>query len=148
MSQCVFCKISAIKDRVVFKNDYFLVILTNIPIVPGHLLIVPIRHVQKFDELTQKEQKNFFEILPKLRKFLASFFKASGFNFAWNEGLSAGQNIGHLHLHMLPRKAGDTGITKYDPRKFLYRPGSRKVSPTAELKSLAKVLKVGIRKYD
>jgi hypothetical protein len=42
---------------------------------------------------------------------------------------------------MLPRKEGDTGITEYDPRKFLYRPGSRETSPDKELISVSERIK-------
>ena len=63
-----------------------------------------------------------------------------GFNFAWNDGPIAGQSVPHFHLHVLPRKQGDTGITEYEPRQFLYRPGSREASPEAELAAIAKMI--------
>ena len=68
-------------------------------------------------------------------------FSAEGFNYAWNEGEIGGQAVPHFHLHMLPRKKGDTGIHEYDPRKFLYRPGSREISPDEELDAVVKEIK-------
>ncbi|MBI4150334.1 hypothetical protein HY488_02940, partial [Candidatus Woesearchaeota archaeon] len=53
----------------------------------------------------------------------------------------AGQNISHLHLHIIPRKGGDAGITDYEPRKFLYRPGSRETSPENELRDVAALIR-------
>lgn len=49
----------------------------------------------------------------------------------------AGQTVPHFHLHIVPRKQGDAGILEYEPRKFLYRPGSREEGPEAELQSVA-----------
>lgn len=66
---------------------------------------------------------------------------AEGFNFAWNMGEEAGQSVPHFHLHVVPRKPGDTGILEYEPRKFLYRPGSRAVSPEEELQALARLVR-------
>ena len=68
-------------------------------------------------------------------------FNAEGFNYAWNEGVLSGQTVNHLHLHILPRIKNDTGITKYEPRKFLYRPGIRPTSPEQELIEIASLIK-------
>jgi diadenosine tetraphosphate (Ap4A) HIT family hydrolase len=146
MRDCDFCKISKIKSRLVWEGNGLRVILTHTPIVPGHLLILPVRHAQTISDLTKRELDAIFRVIPKLRVIMKNIFKAQGFNFAWNEGMLAGQSINHLHLHMLPRKAGDMGITQYEPRKFLYRPGARKISSRDEIKSLAKLFKDEIKK--
>jgi len=76
---------------------------------------------------------------PKLQSFqaipwnvctaLKKALVAEGFNFAWNEGAVAGQTVPHFNLHIVPRTTGDSGIWEYEPREFLYRPGSRAASP-------------------
>ena len=76
-----------------------------------------------------------------LRVALIDAFDAEGFHYAWNEGAVAGQSVPHFHLHVIPRRAGDEGITEYEPRKFLYRPGSREVSPAEELNAVAKLVR-------
>ena len=72
-----------------------------------------------------------------MRVALKKIFGAEGFHFAWNEGAIAGQSVPHLHLHIVPRRVGDGGITEFEPRKFLYRPGSREPSPEYELRAVA-----------
>jgi len=138
--KCVYCEKPEIKERTIIQNDLAWAFPTNIPIVPGHILIAPIRCVAKFEDLTTEEQSAIFELLGKLKKALTKLFGAEGFNFAWNEGVLAGQSVPHFHLHVLPRKEGDTGIIKYEPREFLYRPGSREASPEEELAVITKMI--------
>ena len=126
------------------SNELAKALLTNIPIVPGHVLIVPVRHVPAFEEMTAGERDAIFRLRGFLKPALTNAFGAEGFHYAWNEGEAAGQSIPHFHLHMIPRKRGDEGITEYEPRKFLYRPGSREKTPEAELAETAKVIRKNI----
>ena len=148
MDDCVYCSSLEIKSRIIFKNDLVLAFPTNIPIVPGHTLICPVRHVQKFEELTKEEKEAIFGLTTKIKTALKKLFGAKGFHHAWNENASAGQSIPHFHLHIVPRKQGDDGITEYEPRKFLYRPGSREATPEKELQIIANQIKQELIKYD
>ncbi len=139
--KCLYCTSEDIKKREIIRNELAWAFPTNIPIVPGHILICPIRCVADFEDLTDEEVKAIRDLQKELKKSLQKTFSATGFNYAWNEGEIAGQSIPHFHLHMLPRKEGDTGITEYEPRKFLYRPGSREISPGQELIEVAKEIK-------
>ena len=127
-----FNEIKEIKQRIILENNYAYIFLTNIPIVSGHLLIAPKRVVKKIEELNNEELKAIIELIIEIRPILKKVFGATGFNYAWNEGSDAGQTIPHLHIHLIPRKKGDKGITKYEPRKFIYRPGSRIKIPEKE----------------
>jgi diadenosine tetraphosphate (Ap4A) HIT family hydrolase len=138
---CPFCTIPLIQKRAIIRNKLAWAFPTNIPVVPGHVLIVPVRCVALFEDLTEKEKKAIFDIRNQLKKALTKIFKAEGFNYAWNEGELAGQSVPHFHLHMLPRKKDDSGITKYEPRKFLYRPGSREESPEEELLAVSELIR-------
>ena len=117
---------------------------TNIPIVPGHILVCPVRHISKIENFSKEEILAVTDLIIKLKESLKKGFGAEGFNIAWNEGVSAGQVVDHLHIHIVPRKAGDTGIYEYDPRKFLYRPGTREISPEEELRAVAEVVKLNL----
>jgi diadenosine tetraphosphate (Ap4A) HIT family hydrolase len=138
MIDCVYCTLPEIKARTLKGNDLAWAFLTNIPITPGHTLVAPVRHVQKMEELTPEECAAIFALAAEVKGALRVAFGAEGFNQAWNEGPVAGQSIPHFHLHIIPRKAGDEGITEYEPRKFIYRPGSREATPEAELQAITK----------
>ena len=142
---CVYCEIPAIKERMIIGNDLAWAFPTNIPIVPGHVLIAPIRCVALFEDLTDNEKKAIFDLRNKLKQAMIKLFQAEGFNYAWNENEIAGQSVPHFHLHMLPRREADSGTTEYEPRKFLYRPGSREQSPEDELRAISELIRNEIK---
>jgi histidine triad (HIT) family protein len=133
---CVFCQTLSNKRENILENGKAKAFLTNIPITPGHTLIIPKECKKHFEDLSKEEVDDIFDLLKKIKNILKLSMKAEGFNIAWNEGGVAGQSVPHFHLHVVPRTTGDQGITEYDPRKFLYRPGSRAESPEEELKSV------------
>src|ERR1043166_1063684 len=141
---CPFCDDPKIRERSILREELAWAFPTNIPIVPGHTLIAPTRHVALWSDMTAGEQAAILGVLKRIQDALKKSFGAQGFNVAWNEGVDAGQSIPHFHLHVLPRKRGDTGITEYEPRKFLYRPGSREPSPEAELRSVADTIRLAL----
>jgi histidine triad (HIT) family protein len=142
-SACAFCDRAEIRDREIHRNDLARAFPTNIPIVPGHVLICPIRCVKTFESLDDAEIKAIFDLLAAIKSALVKEFGAEGFNCAWNEGAVAGQSVPHLHLHVVPRQKGDAGIHSYEPREFLYRPGTRLTSQELELRDVA----MAIRKH-
>lgn len=139
--QCIFCHNQELESRFIYRDHILMVFPTNIPIVPGHILICPIRHIAKFSDLTNEELLAVQKLIIRLQATLTKLFEAEGFNIALNEGVVSGQSVPHLHIHLLPRKTGDTGVHEYDPRKFLYRPGSREESPEKELETISKLIK-------
>ena len=136
MKKCVYCTNPNVKARTIIKNNLAFAFPTYIPITPGHILICPIRCVATINELSTEELFDIFDLQKKLSLAITKMLDTDGFNYAWNEGESGGQDVPHFHLHMVPRKKGDSGIYEYDPRKFLYRPGSREKTPEDELKKI------------
>jgi len=138
--ECPFCIAPEIGARTIVKNDLAFAFLTYIPVVTGHVLISPIRCVPRFDDLTDLEKEAIFDLRKKVKNVLIKTFGAEGFNYAWNEGKVGGQSVPHFHLHMVPRKKGDTGVYGYEPRNFFYRTGvseARKIVPEKELERIA-----------
>jgi histidine triad (HIT) family protein len=139
--RCAFCELPEVKQRTILKTQYSFAFPTNIPITPGHTLVCPIRCVKTMDDLTQNERDDLEGLRKTIAQALTKTFTAEGFHYAWNDGAIAGQSVPHLHLHVIPRKKGDDGITEYEPRKFLYRPGSREPTPEKELQAVAKLIR-------
>ncbi|MDB5183331.1 MAG: histidine triad protein [Candidatus Saccharibacteria bacterium] len=141
----IFTTLPEIPGRVIADNDKAFAFLTNIPITPGHTLIAPKRVVATVNELTSEEMAAMHALLLAVKVALTDYFGAEGFNYAWNEGAQFGQSVPHFHLHVVPRSTGDDGITDYEPRKYLYRPGDRDASPEEQLAALAQLLSAKIK---
>jgi diadenosine tetraphosphate (Ap4A) HIT family hydrolase len=128
--ECAFCNNPDIDARVIIDTGLARAFPTFTPVVVGHMLIVPKRHVQRYDELTSEEKDAVEGLRMKLHGAMQKAFGAEGFNYAWNEARVAGQSVPHFHLHMLPRKEGDAGIYEYEPRGFLYATTDDENPPT------------------
>ncbi len=103
MNQCVFCD-PKIREKETFYESKKCIAIVNIkPVVPGHILIIPKRHVEKFVELTEQEIVDMFGSLKNVYDILIKTFKATAFNLVIQDGRDSGQSIAHLHLHVAPR---------------------------------------------
>ena len=107
---CPFCSISA--ERVINESEFAVVIRDGFPISPGHTLIIPKRHVASFFDVTDAERTDLMSLLAAARDDLDREFRPAGYNIGINDGAAAGQTVPHLHIHLIPRYAGD----RDDPR--------------------------------
>lgn len=108
---CVFCQQLRSGEKIL-ENDYAFAVLDSYPVTRGHTLIITKRHCADFFESTRKEQNAIHDLLNKRRKQLLEDPSLEGFNIGVNSGEAAGQTIFHLHVHLIPRRKGDTD----DPR--------------------------------
>ena len=103
---CPFCKESNAAE-VFFASNQFRAIYNRAPILPGHTLIVPARHVTRFDDLNDQELATIMVFTKQVNKILQQVFPAEGFNWTIQDGSAAGQTIDHLHVHVIPRVRED-----------------------------------------
>ena len=78
----------------------------------GHVLVVPKRHVADFFDMTSDEQSAVLGLLNRARRLIGERHLPDGYNIGVNVGKAAGQSRMHVHLHLIPRYAGDVS----DPR--------------------------------
>jgi diadenosine tetraphosphate (Ap4A) HIT family hydrolase len=122
---CIFCTLSA--ERIVLANELAVVIRDSFPVSPGHTLIIPKRHVVSFFDVTGDERKAMLALLDSAKLGLDAAFHPDGYNVGINDGEAAGQTVPHLHLHLIPRYAGDRedprgGVRWIFPEKAKYWP--------------------------
>jgi len=103
---CPFCGPDGEKFAFATR-DGFRAIYNIAPILPGHVMVVPERHLTSLMELDEREMDRFFSFARKVTGFVVSEFAGSGFDWSLQEGVEAGQSVAHLHLHVIPRHAGD-----------------------------------------
>ena len=114
MKTCPFCEISQGLDcdRIVQQNDSAFAIRDAFPVSPGHTLVIPKRHESSFFKLTDSEQRDVLALVNVQHALLQAEFGFADCNIGINDGPSAGQTVGHCHVHIIPRVEGD--VT--DPR--------------------------------
>lgn len=107
---CPFCALP--RARVLFRNDSAVTVRDAYPVTPGHTLVIPVRHVTSFFDTTPEERTSMLGLLDAAKQQLQSEFGPTGYNIGINDGAVAGQTVGHLHIHLIPRYPGD----RPDPR--------------------------------
>lgn len=100
---CIFCNSDSIKNTLINEFNDFLIVLNKYPFNPGHLLVIPKRHVEDIDELSENEFITLFELIKLSKKILNKIYAPDGFNIGLNLGDAAGGSIKHLHVHLVPR---------------------------------------------
>jgi diadenosine tetraphosphate (Ap4A) HIT family hydrolase len=107
---CIFCAIVAGRaDASVVHEDETAVAFLDIhPITPGHALVVPRRHAASLAELDAGDGGHLFQVAMRVAAALrASPLRVEGMNLFLSDGHAAGQDVFHVHLHVLPRFTGD-----------------------------------------
>lgn len=113
---CVFCRIlsdgSAEEElRIVYRGGLAVALLNAYPYSPGHLLVLPVRHLGSLAELGGEESVALWETARASVGAIERAYRPDGVNLGANLGRAAGAGIpAHLHLHAVPRWTGDTNF--------------------------------------
>jgi ATP adenylyltransferase len=112
--ECFFCnylgKKKSRKSLILAQGEHVFVIMNKYPYNNGHLMVVPKRHCIDLEQLNDHELKELFGLLKISLKVLKSSLRPHGFNIGINIGKVSGAGENHLHIHIVPRWAGDTNF--------------------------------------
>jgi ATP adenylyltransferase len=126
LKSCIFCKLKNKKNEVLFEDEYCFILEDGNPVSKYHTLIIPKRHFADFFDATKEEYNSIISLLRKRREeLLAKDETITGFNIGVNIGATSGQTVMHLHVHLIPRREGDTpnprgGVRGVIPAKMSY----------------------------
>lgn len=103
MTDCIFCRIiqGEIPSRKVFEDDQLFAFHDVHPLCPTHLLVVPKRHIASLSEVSAEDEPMLGRMLFVARKLAAENGSPDGFRCVINTGRIGGQEVPHLHLHIL-----------------------------------------------
>lgn len=118
---CLFCS----PDAVALSGELVYARRDSYPVSPGHLLIIPYRHVPDYFDTTLEEKAAIVEMIDRARDWLQNEYSPDGFNIGVNCGAEAGQSVMHTHVHLIPRYSGDMdnprgGVRGVIPEKQKY----------------------------
>lgn len=107
--ECIFCKIAQkkIPTNIIIENDKAMAFLDAYPLSKGHTLIIPKDHYSKIQELDENSSQSLFNILWKITNPIEKAMGVNSSTIAIHNGKEAGQEIPHVHIHVIPRKRGD-----------------------------------------
>jgi ATP adenylyltransferase len=106
-NDCIFC--AASKENLLTENDYAFAIPDKYPSTEGHTLIIPKRHFASYFDSIQVEHDAIYELLKiREKQLLENDPLITGFDIGVNVGEDAGQKVFHCHVHLIPRRKGDS----------------------------------------
>ena len=104
---CIFCKIvnGEIKSRLIMESKNSIAFLDAFPVTKGHTLVIPKTHYGKIQDMSQDDSTDLFrtvyEVVSKIDNITGSTL------LAIHNGKESGQEIPHVHVHLIPRKSND-----------------------------------------
>lgn len=130
---CIFCGIAKgeIPSSIVAEDDATVAFLDIRPVNPGHTLVIPKDHAAYLADLPPKAGARLFDVARKVGAALrASGLRCEGVNLFLADGKAAGQEVFHVHLHVVPRYTGD-GFGLKMPPDYGKSPPREKLEATA-----------------
>lgn len=106
---CIFCQISngEIKSEKIYENDSFFSILDINPKSEGHSLVISKRHFNNILDIPETLAQECFDCIKNTAMVTMKDYNSEGFNIINNNFSAAGQEVNHIHFHIVPRKKED-----------------------------------------
>src|SRR5579872_2002288 len=101
-SGCAFCNEEILERQVFYRGNGAIALLTHKPALPGHVLIIPERHVERFEDLTEGEITAIGDTIKKVHVAERNLFGYTDYVLIQKNGKGAGQTVPHVHFHYLP----------------------------------------------
>jgi histidine triad (HIT) family protein len=139
MPTCIFCDLlaGAAPASFVYRDEVCAAFMDIQPVNPGHLLVVPVAHAADLAALPPETGAQLMRVAQRLAAALRqSGVRCEGVDLFLADGVAAGQEVFHVHLHVIPRFAGD-GFG------FRFGPKYHKLPPRAELERIAAAIRRG-----
>jgi bis(5'-adenosyl)-triphosphatase len=145
INNCSFCR-KEIFEKSFCTTSRFSAFYNIAPILPGHSLIIPNKHYESLFELSDEELSEMMVFARKITSVLKTVFNSDGFDWTIQDGISAGQTVPHLHLHIIPRvtkdlRDGDEWYNHISENESILKDNmSRKVLKSKEYDKITKQL--------
>lgn len=106
---CIFCKIIAgeITATKIYEDDSTLAFLDIAPINPGHTLVIPKKHFEDLEDISEIDLCSVIKTVKIIGKAVKDSISPTGYNVGLNNGSGSGQLVPHLHFHVMPRRTDD-----------------------------------------
>jgi len=110
---CAFCNSNVLIAQKFYEDDLVVALYTHKPVLPGHCLIIPKRHIDRFEKLSDEEFIHIGRVIKKVNMAAMKVFDTSSYLILQKNGIEAGQTVPHVHFHYIPRIAKDSSFLKF-----------------------------------
>ncbi len=109
MDSCIFCAIAAHQQpaEIVYEDERTMAFLDINPANPGHTLVIPKRHAANLFEIDEEDAAAVMRTAVQVARAIRAALAPDGLNLVQSNGRAGGQEIFHLHVHVIPRWVGD-----------------------------------------
>ncbi|MFX1497122.1 MAG: HIT domain-containing protein [Promethearchaeota archaeon] len=136
--ECILCSVRDDDERVVslkiYQDKILFISLNLYPYNPGHLMIVPNKHITQFTDLTKSEIIHLMRTIQGIQMLLDDIYNPRGYNIGINQGKIAGGSIEHLHVHVVPRYNSELGYIDIVGKTRIVPEGLNSVKEKLELR--------------
>lgn len=101
-ASCPFCNQDIINKQFVHETENTITLYCLTPATKGNILIIPKRHIERFEQLTEQEMQTIQHEINLFSKIFANVYGISEFVLIQKNGKNAGQSVAHMHFHMIP----------------------------------------------
>nr|VZI15546.1 unnamed protein product [Spirometra erinaceieuropaei] len=139
----LFGKINLKSSQIFYRTPVSMAFVNISPLVPGHVLVTPIAVVERFNSLPDGTICDMYMTVKRVSEKLLEHFQADSLTISIQDGKNAGQSVPHVHIHVLPRKAGDFGRNDdiYDALQAHDKVANRKYRSPEEMAAEALVFR-------
>lgn len=102
---CAFCNLHVIEQQAFYEDEHAIALYNYKPVFPGHCLIIPRRHVRRFEELTDEEILHIAQVIRKVNRAVQKVYGTRSYYLLQKNGTEASQSVPHVHFHYVPQKA-------------------------------------------
>lgn len=110
---CAFCDPKVLTAQKIYEDDTVIALYTHKPVMPGHCLIIPKRHAERFEEITDHESAYLSRAIKKIDQASMKVFGTTSYLLLQKNGAEAGQTVPHVHFHYFPKQTGDDSSLKF-----------------------------------
>lgn len=120
MDDCIFCKIvgKQIPATVVYEDDELLAFMDIGPIIKGHVLVVPKKHHDAVADTPDETLAKLHVVAKRIALAQMNGLGADGVNIMQNSGKASGQEVPHIHVHVIPRYDTDGHHWNWNAKKY------------------------------
>jgi diadenosine tetraphosphate (Ap4A) HIT family hydrolase len=116
---CPFCDPAVLDAQKFYEDDLVIALYTHKPVFPGHCLVIPKKHVERFEELTEAQIARMGAVLQKVHTAVTQVFGTGPYLLLQKNGSEVWQTVPHVHFHYIPRKPGDSSTLGFFLRMVL-----------------------------